>query len=135
MRLIATRCLKMFGEMKMGWILMFLQAVSVVGIVVKIMLRLIVQVNISKDQATGGGSSEGDVSDSGDAIGEEEKDSNDGSDMDGAMEGHGDVGPGPSRKHQHVRGRDPHRKREHLHRSQGPTHGRRDTPLGDKTPC
>ena len=45
--------------------------------------------DISTDQATGGSSSEGDVSDSSEAIGEEEKDSNDGSDMDGAMEGHG----------------------------------------------
>ena len=41
--------------------------------------------------------------------------------MDGAMEGHGDIGPGPSRKHRHVRGREarqdnPHRKRDHPHR-------------------
>ena len=89
--------------------------------------------DISTDQATGGSSSEGDVSDSSEAIGEEEKDSNDGSDMDGAMEGHRDIGPGPSRKHWHVRGREvrqdnPHRKQDHPHRRRGPTHRRTGPP-------
>ena len=101
--------------------------------------------DISTDQATGGSSSEGDVSDSSEAVDEEEKDSNDGSDMDGAMEGHGDVGLGPSRKHRHVRGREarqdnPHRKRDHPHWRRGPTHRSRDPPPPPpppegETPC
>ena len=81
----------------------------------------------SPGQATGGSSSEGDVLDRGEAIGEEE----DGSD-DGTMEGYTDACPGPSRKHRQVRGRegqdDPHRKRDHTHGRRDPTHRRRDTP-------
>ena len=73
----------------------------------------------SPDQATCGSSSEGDVSDRGEAIGEEE----DGSD-DGTMEGYTDAGPGPSRKHRQVRGREG---QDNPHRKQDRAHGRRDT--------
>ena len=75
----------------------------------------------STDQATGGSSSEGDVSDRGEAIGEEEE----GSDDD-IMEGYTDAGPGPSRKHWQVRGRE---------RGGGTTHtGSGTTHMGDWTP-